>query len=145
MTLRAWLPSVVVVSAAIFAIVGVHALTAMPPNERADDTVLDVTVLYVGADDCAPCRSWQSGDGAAFRASPEFSRLTYREVKSPSLLEVLKDEIWPDDLRRYRDRIGRGAGVPMWMVIVGGDIVSRGFGPTQWRQTIWPKVKSLVH
>jgi hypothetical protein len=104
----------------------------------------EVTVLYVGADDCPPCRAWQSVEGAAFRASPEFSRLTYREVKSPTLYDVLNDENWPDDLRRYRDRIERGAGVPMWMIIAQGDIVSRGFGPTQWRQTIWPKVKSLV-
>jgi len=103
-----------------------------------------VTVLYVGADDCAPCRAWQNSEGAAFRASPEFHRLTYREVKSPTLLDVLKDENWPDDLRRYRDRIDRAAGVPMWLVIADREIVSRGYGPTQWREAILPKVRSLL-
>lgn len=104
----------------------------------------DVTLLYVGADDCAPCRAWQEGEGAAFRASPEFPNLTYREVKSPTLFDVLKDENWPEDLRGYRDRIDRGAGVPMWLVITGNEIVGRGFGGTQWRNTILPKIRSLL-
>src|SRR6185503_2330625 len=50
-----------------------------------------VTLLYVGAADCAPCRKWQSGDGAQFRGSVEFARIAYREVKSPTLREVLSD------------------------------------------------------
>lgn len=103
-----------------------------------------MTLLYVGAEDCAPCRVWQNGEGTAFRASPEFARLTYREVKSPTLFDVLKDENWPEDLRGYRDRIERGAGVPMWLVITGNDIVGRGFGPSQWRQSILPKLRSLL-
>lgn len=136
---RSWLALAAVVAAATVASEPVQA----PQGPRTQEPA-DVTVLYVGADDCPPCRGWQNAEGAAFRASPEFSRLTYREVKSPTLYDVLNDENWPDDLRRYRDRIERGSGVPMWMVIARGDIVGRGFGPTQWRDTIWPKVKSLV-
>jgi hypothetical protein len=128
-----------VVATAILASEPVQA----PQGQRTDEPG-EVTVLYVGADDCPPCRAWQNADGATFRASPQFSRLTYREVKSPTLYDVLNDENWPDDLRRYRDHIDRGAGVPMWMVIARGDIVSSGFGPTQWREAIWPKVRSLV-
>jgi hypothetical protein len=134
---RSWPALAAVVAAALLASEPVQA----PPGPQE---AAEVTVLYVGADDCPPCRAWQSVEGAAFRASPEFARLTYREVKSPTLYDVLNDENWPDDLRRYRDRIERGAGVPMWMIIAQGDIVSRGFGPTQWRDTILPKVKSLV-
>jgi hypothetical protein len=117
---------------------------AQTPEAARTQESGDITVLYVGADDCPPCRVWQNAEGAAFRASPEFSRLTYREVKSPTLYDVLNDENWPDDLRRYRDRSDHRAGVPMWMVIARGNIVSRGFGPTQWRQSIWPTVRSLV-
>jgi hypothetical protein len=136
---RAWLASAIIPAVVIFTIAAAHAPLASGPAERAD-----VTVLYVGADDCPPCRAWQEGEGAAFRELPEFSRLTYREVKSPTLFDVLNDENWPDDLRRYRNRIERGAGVPMWLVIVGNETVSRGYGPTQWRQAILPKIKSLL-
>ena len=104
----------------------------------------DVTLVYVGADDCPPCMRWQRGAGASFRASPEFAQLTYREVKSPTLLDVLKDEHWPDDLRAYRDRLGRGAGVPLWLVVVDHEIVAQGFGPTRWSEAILPRLKSLL-
>ena len=123
----------------IFTIAAAHGPLASGSAKRAD-----VTVLYIGADDCPPCRAWQKGEGAAFRESPEFSRLTYREVKSPTLFDVLNDENWPDDLRHYRDRIELGSGVPMWLVIADNDVVSRGFGITQWREAILPKLKSLL-
>lgn len=101
-------------------------------------------LVYVGADDCAPCRAWQRDDGAMFRLSPEFARLTYREVKSPILFDILKDKYWPDDLRGYRDRLGRGAGVPMWLVISDREIVEQRFGATQWQAAVLPKIRALL-
>jgi hypothetical protein len=103
-----------------------------------------LTLLYVGADDCPPCRAWQQGAGAAFRATPEFAEVVYREVKSPALRDVLKDEHWPDDLRTYRSQIDRSAGVPLWLLIADEAIVARGFGPSQWQATILPRLRSLL-
>src|SRR5262245_20567391 len=104
----------------------------------------DFTLLYVGADDCAPCRTWQQGAGAAFRSSAEFARVSYREVRSPTLLDALKDEYWPEDLRLYRGHLGRGAGVPLWLVIADDHLVEQGFGTSQWHATVLPKLKSLL-
>lgn len=104
----------------------------------------EVTLLYVGAEDCAPCRAWQRGEGASFRSATEFSGIKYREVKSPSLLDVLRDEHWPDDLRAYRDRIGRNAGVPLWLVIADEEVVNQSFGASQWHSAVLPTLKSLL-
>jgi hypothetical protein len=104
----------------------------------------DVMLLYVGADDCPPCRAWKRGPGAAFRASPEFSRLIYREVDSPTVLNLLSDQYWPDDLREYRERLGRNAGVPLWLLVADHQVVERGFGESQWREIILPKLKVLL-
>jgi len=90
----------------------VIAAAPWPRPGASASTQAEILLLYVGADDCAPCRVWQNGEGAAFRASAQFARLSYREVKSATLLDVLKDEHWPDDLRGYRDRLGAGAGGP---------------------------------
>ena len=103
-----------------------------------------VTLLYVGASDCAPCRSWQQDSGARFRHSTEFARLSYREVKSPHLRDVLDDANWPADLRRYRDRLGRDAGVPLWLVILDGSVIAEGFGTAQWNGTILPRIRTLA-
>lgn len=103
-----------------------------------------IVVLYVGAEDCAPCRAWQHDAKLAFQASPEFGQLVYREVKSPTLLDLLKDENWPEDLREYRSQLGREAGVPLWLVIADGRLVQRGIGPAQWGAEVFPKIRSLL-
>jgi len=103
-----------------------------------------ITLLYVGASDCAPCRSWQRESGARFRQSDAFSRLSYREVRSPHLRDVLDDANWPVDLRRYRDRLGRDAGVPLWFVILDGSVIVEGFGETQWNDRILPRIRMLA-
>ena len=104
-----------------------------------------VTLVYVGAENCAPCDIWQRNQGTAFRDTAEFHRLTYREVKSPSLLDVLKDDNWPEDLRAYRQTIGQHAGVPLWLVIADNRLVLQGSGASQWQNMILPKIKSLLH
>jgi hypothetical protein len=104
----------------------------------------DLLLLYVGADDCLPCRTWQEDAGARFRSSPKFARVVYREVKSPHLLDLLEDQYWPDELRRYRDRLDRGSGVPLWLVIADDEIVAQGSGMSQWRSTVLPKLSSLL-
>jgi len=83
--------------------------------------------------------------GADFKASMEFSRLTYREVEAPTLFEVLNDDVWPVDLRPYRARIDRSNGVPMWLVVADGQIVAQGFGVSEWRQTMLPTLKWLMN
>jgi hypothetical protein len=102
-------------------------------------------LLYIGAQDCAPCRTWQNGDGMRFRSSAEFARVAYREVKSATLFDILKDDHWPEDLRPYRDRLGPGAGVPMWLIVDGDQIVSREYGASRWRAAVLPKIRSLLH
>ncbi len=105
----------------------------------------EVTLLYVGADDCAPCRAWRSGDGAAFLASADFARITYREVRSAHLDDVLGDQNWPQDIRPYRARIKRSDGVPLWIVVADKEVVEQQFGTAAWRERILPKVSSYLH
>lgn len=117
---------------------GVSPLTNLPAKKPER-----VVLVYVGADDCAPCRVWQR-DHAATLQSPSFARLTYREVKAPRLLDVMKDDYWPDDLRPLQTQLGPGAGVPLWLVIVDGVIVGRGRGANEWSRTVLPTLESLI-
>ena len=105
----------------------------------------DILVVYIGAKDCGPCRQWQDDMGAKFRTSNEFKRLRYREVESPKLFSLLNDEVWPADLRVYRQRIDRTMGVPMWLVVLNGEVVTRGFGVSQWANTIIPTLRQLLN
>jgi hypothetical protein len=104
----------------------------------------DITLIYVGADDCAPCRVWQNGDGAAFRQSSDFARISYIEVKSPRLHDVLKDENWPAEIRAYRGLLKRSDGVPLWLVLSNTEVIEQRFGPAAWRANILPAIKSAL-
>jgi hypothetical protein len=112
---------------------------ALPAADRQP-----VMLLYVGADDCPPCRAWQLEARPKFQASAEFAAVTYREVKSPRLLDLLKDEYWPDELRSFRDQLDRRTGVPVWFIVFENGIVERSAGVSQWQSTVLPKVRSLL-
>jgi hypothetical protein len=129
---------------ATVALVGALAVSVVRCATQVPTSRASVTLIYVGAEDCAPCRAWQAGEGKRFLESGEASRVTYREVKSPVLRDILKDEHWPEDLRAYRDRLGAGAGVPLWLVISGDELVERAFGASQWHATVLPRLERLL-
>lgn len=126
--------------AAVLAIVSVAAAWDSP--RIADGALL--TLVYIGAADCAPCRVWQNTEGARFRTSPEFAKLIYREVKSPKLQGLLSDEYWPADLRVFRDQLDRRAGAPMWLVVGDREMLRKGLGASQWRDDILPFIKAVT-
>jgi len=101
-------------------------------------------LLYVGAEDCAPCRAWQKDDRPGFLASPEFPRIHFREIKSPNLADVLKDENWPEELRTYRSRLKPSDGVPLWLIMSDDQLVEQQFGAAAWREIVVPKLRKLV-
>ena len=70
----------------------------------------------------------------------DFNRLTYREVRSPQLRNVLDDEYWPEDIRGYRDHLKRGDGVPLWLIVLGNKVVEEEFGAAAWRSKILPRI-----
>lgn len=138
--LRQWMAGAFVLLSAIAIVNASYVVRDALPSASQRN----VTLLYVGADDCAPCRSWRRGAGAAFRSSPEFPRISYREVEAATVLNLLNDEYWPSDLREYRSRLGRGAGVPLWFVIADREIVETAFGESQWKSLVLPKLKTLL-
>jgi hypothetical protein len=124
--------------------VAVVAITAWVVHPERDSHQADVTLLYVGAEDCAPCRAWRKGEGADFFASEEYSRIIYREVRSSRLEDVLNDENWPQDIRDYRNSIRRSDGVPLWLIISNCAVVEHQFGTTAWHERILPRLRSYL-
>jgi hypothetical protein len=133
--------ALVFVAAAALVAGGLSASAPLAPDE---DGKARVTVLYVGADDCAPCKTWRREQFPRFRDSSEISRLTYREVTSPNLFDVLKDDYWPDDLRQYRKTLDKNSPVPVWFIVVNDDVALKVWGLRQWEEVALPRIRSLV-
>ena len=145
--LRAWLTNRIIETAGRYVtaafLVGLAATTMRWDSALPADPPR-LVLLYVGASDCAPCRTWQRGEGTRFQQSAEFSRLTYREIKSPTLRTLLADDHWPEEVRRYRDHLDRNSAVPLWLLTMNGQVVAKAIGESQWRQAMLPQIKALV-
>ncbi len=144
MLTRAASVKVFTIAASMLAIAAAAGTAARHWDGQAKKPAAQVTLVYVGAEDCAPCRQWQNGARGDFRASADYSRLTYREVKSPTLFDVLNESHWPEDLRFLRSAISEKAGVPLWLIVADNQIVAQGFGLTQWNRFVLPRIKSLL-
>lgn len=137
-------PSRALQRAALLALAGAVLFGFVTITPRPSTPPQQVMLLYVGADDCAPCRAWRSSRDAASIGSGAFTGLTYREVRSAHLAEILSDDNWSEDLRPYRDRLKRSDGVPLWLVIAERQVLAQGFGDTAWRTRIMPLLRTLL-
>lgn len=133
---------IAVLCLAMFAAIAAIAATLL--HTPAPTHAADVKLVYVGAEDCAPCRAWQNNDGAAFRKSAEFSRITYIEVKARHLHDVLKDENWPEQIRELRNRLKKSDGVPLWLVVSNDEVVAQRFGAAAWHAEILPAIRAKL-
>lgn len=98
-------------------------------------------LVYVGADDCAPCRHWRDAHWSSVRRSTAFQAIEFVEVRAPRAAFLLRDEYWPEALRPLRGNIPKGAGVPLWLLVEHGTVVTRAWGVEGWRDTILPALR----
>jgi hypothetical protein len=99
-----------------------------------------VLVVYVGAEDCGPCRTWRRRDKPGLLQSLGEAG-SYREVIAPRLVAAFSDDVWPSDLRRFRPDAEAVAGVPLWLVVRDGRVVVSAGGLSRWQSTVLPALR----
>lgn len=120
------------------AAVGLAADDAQRSGARGNSPVL---LLYVGAENCAPCRAWRRDEKPAFLDGTDPERVRYREVVAARLSQAFEEPIWPADLRPYRASAERAHGVPLWLVVRDDRVVAMAGGLSLWRTRILPLVR----
>ncbi|WP_046868150.1 hypothetical protein [Microvirga massiliensis] len=121
--------------------VGAYAASQPAP---APSKVIDrepLMLLYVGAEDCAPCRAWRRDDRNAFLATLDPSRVTYREVIAAKVAAAFDDVTWPGDLRMRLADARKIGGVPLWIVVRDDRVVMSVGRLSQWRERVLPVVR----
>lgn len=125
----------VAVAAAAYA---AHRLAAGTDGPEMRDPV---TLLYVGAEDCAPCRAWRRDHRASFLAGLDRERVIYREVIAARTAAAFDEDAWPEDLRAQRAVAAKGGGVPQWIVIRNERPVLTAGGLSQWQSRVLPLIR----
>ncbi len=100
-----------------------------------------ITVVYVGAEDCAPCRTWRKDERPAFLGSGVFQNITYREVIASRLYDLLAEAQWPADLEFLRQQVRTRPGAPQWFVVQDGRVITWESGLSAWRRAVWPTIR----
>jgi hypothetical protein len=109
----------------------------------------EVRVVYIGAPDCPPCRSWRyTRAGGWWRA--EYSGLSktfgLTEVKKSSLRDAIRQDHFPDDLQFiHAQRPTFGNVVPAWLVLLDGVVVYGAVGEQRWDSRMEPLLTQIGH
>lgn len=101
-------------------------------------------LVYVGADDCAPCRTWRASNWTALRASPVFAPFVFAELRATRSADLLRDDHWPEHLRFIRDAIPPDAAVPLWFLLRDSTITHSAWGERGWRMTMLPALRRAL-
>jgi hypothetical protein len=102
-----------------------------------------LTVIYVGGADCPPCVNWKNRYKAQWMSSPEFRKIRWVEVETPSLREAYDPRHWAGDLKAIYDQLPRKSGTPRFLVVQAGQVVDNQLGTSAWLRVL-SDVKTLV-
>lgn len=117
------------------------ALLLADTRRQATEPGGPLTVVYVGADDCGPCRVWRRDERPAFLGSGVFQSIEYREVIAPRLYDLLAEAQWPEDLEFLREQVRTRPGAPQWFVMRDGHMIAWESGLSAWQRVVWPTIR----
>lgn len=120
---------------------GAYAAHRLSAGAARPAALPPLTLLYVGAEDCAPCRAWRRDHRAGFLAGLDAGRVTYREVIAARTASAFAEEVWPDDLRAERAAAMKIGGVPQWIVSRGKSPLLTAGGLSQWESRVLPLIR----
>ncbi|HSI02642.1 MAG TPA: hypothetical protein VLA02_18715 [Reyranella sp.] len=103
----------------------------------------DVQVIYIGGQDCPPCRRWRSTYHARWLASAEFQKVAWFEIEPMRLREAYEERNWPRALRPVLAQVARKSGTPRFLIVKDGEIVFNDIGVGKW-DTMMATLKRLM-
>ncbi|MEJ1161746.1 hypothetical protein [Prosthecomicrobium sp. N25] len=123
----------------LIALVIANAATAIfartPPRRAAPDEAY--ALVYVGARDCPPCRTWDKERRSDLMAGGTMRRVAFREFVVERLAELRSPQAWPADLAGLRPYF-EPLGAPQWLLLKNETVLAKAAGMTQWDEQMLP-------
>jgi hypothetical protein len=83
-----------------------------------------LTVVYLGAEDCPACQRFEAYEEAAFKQKVAEHGMQFREFHVGSHRYIKDLNGWPSDLIWLHDQLGSKAGTPWFFLIQGRNVIS---------------------
>jgi hypothetical protein len=90
----------------------------------SDAKASQLTVVYLGAEDCAACQRFEAWEEAAFRQKVVSRGIRFREFHVGSHRYIKDVKGWPSDLMWLHDQLGSKAGTPWFFLVQGRQVIS---------------------
>jgi hypothetical protein len=104
-----------------------------------------IEILYLSANDCRYCRSWQLFTWKRFSQTPEAQYVRLIKVDRGSLRFSVSENDYPKEYRHlYQKAPGFGNTVPAWWVLLDGQPIMRSVGGSDWDSRVEPTLVQLV-
>lgn len=102
-----------------------------------------ILVINVNAWNCPVCVTWANESKATWLASPEFKKVRYVEIESPTIKQAYDDAYWRGDLRAIRDQIPNRyrRGTPRFLIVKDEKLISN---PGDGWPTIFNNLKTML-
>jgi hypothetical protein len=100
-------------------------------------------VIYVGADDCGPCRLFEAEDMPRWQASALSSSVHFVHAKARKSSQAFDARSWPKEARPFAGAFTAPV-VPSFMLVQNGRVVSVGAGVRSWRQQTLPLLQQMA-
>ncbi len=102
-----------------------------------------VMIVYIAADDCAPCRVFAAEDWPKFEASREFRLVRFHKTSAPKTTQAYQLKYWPAEARPYAAAV-KVPIVPSFVLVNNGAVVLVGSGIVGWRNQVLPQIRQLT-
>jgi len=100
-------------------------------------------VIYVSADDCAPCIVFSKQDFPQWQASPLSRRVRFVTAHAPKSSQAFQARFWPSEARPFLGAVKTPI-VPTFILVQSGTVSIVGAGLAGWRNQILPQVQRLA-
>ena len=100
-------------------------------------------VVYLSADDCSVCRSWERAKRPAFLNSAEGRKAPLREVSRRAVRQPVAEISWPRDLQWIRNAITVPHPTPSFLLVQGEKVLAVGVGGNGFDREILPKIRQM--
>ena len=101
-----------------------------------------ISVIYISAPDCTPCRLWSANKKQPFLDSATGKNVQFFNAQKDSYRD--RTVKWPEDLKWVEGQVKDYFGVPSYAIAVDKTVVRVGYGSASWEKTVLPQLDELV-
>ncbi len=112
--------------------------------------VKQLTLIYIGADNCGTCKRWEQTRSSkpreskyAFLDTPEAKAVTFRQLGAANYMNTSYDQLWPEDIRWVRTKTYAASGTPRF-ILIADDKVMLNTRAGSLETQIMPKIRELM-